>query len=89
VAEIRAGQQSWKTYTASGAFASLNELNRLIYNAQLCEWSLLDPLCSQAWEVTGLKTRQSDAAAPLVLPGADISFHIMLLVGFEAISSVH
>jgi hypothetical protein len=77
------------TYTTRATFVSLKERNRFIYNAQLCEWPLLDPLCSQAWEVTGLKTHQTEAAAPLVLPGAEISSHMVLVVGFEAVSSVH
>jgi hypothetical protein len=90
VAEVRAGQQRWMAHTASAAFTSLKERNRFICNAQLCEWSytgvsLLTGLGSHWCQVCC----QAEEAAPLVVPGTEISSHIMLLVGFEAVSSVH
>jgi hypothetical protein len=89
VAEVRAGQHSWMTHTASAAFTCLKEQNRFIYNAQLCEWSftgfsLLTGLGSHRCQVC----RQADEAAPLVAPEAEISSHIILLVGCEAVSYV-
>jgi hypothetical protein len=70
-------------------FHELEKRNRFIYNAELCERSFTGSSL-----LTGLGSRQcqdcpqTEEAAPLVVPGAKISSHIMHLIGFEAVSSV-